>query len=268
MEDSHFQELLTYLNFSWRGYRKVRKGVKKRISRHMQQLGCRNISNYLSELDGDFDLREQCEQLMTVSISRFFRDRILWDVIRNKVFPEIIQCGIEEINIWSAGCARGEEVYSIKIIWDIIEAELKESPVLKILATDINPDYLEKAKCGVYTLSSMKEVTSEYRKKYFDIKKGGRRFEVKPFLKKDIQWKVHNLKTDPPESGFQIIFLRNNILTYCQDFVKFNIFRQVAESLSDAGFIITGSHEKLPAGTEDIIPFKHHPNIFRKHKCV
>ena len=266
MEDSHFQELLTYLDFSWKGYRKVRKGVKKRISRHMQEVSCRNIEEYLSELNGNSYSRQHCEQLMTVSISRFFRDRVLWEVIRNKVFPEIIQRGIEVINIWSAGCARGEEVYSIKITWDMIEAELQNPPSLKIIATDMNPDYLEKAKFGSYTISSMKEVNSDLRNKYFVIKKDGKRFDVKPCLKEDIQWKVHNLNTRPPGSGFHIIFLRNNILTYCQDYVKLNIFRQVTESLSDKGFIIKGSHEKLPAEMEDIIPFEHHPNIFRKHK--
>jgi len=72
MDDGQFRILLEYLQYSWTGYRKVRKGVKKRMQRHMQQLGCRNVMDYLKILDLEPGTRHECELLMTVSISRFF----------------------------------------------------------------------------------------------------------------------------------------------------------------------------------------------------
>jgi len=87
MDNQQFCQLLRHLGLSWTGYRKVRKGVKKRIARHMQDLGCRNVSAYLVELDRRNDARLDCERLMTVSISRFFRDRKLWETLQKNILP-------------------------------------------------------------------------------------------------------------------------------------------------------------------------------------
>ena len=81
MDDDQFRLLLDYLGYSWRGYRRVRKGVKKRIRRHMQQLGCRHIPSYLNMLTLQAETRQECEMLMTVPISRFFRDRHIWQML-------------------------------------------------------------------------------------------------------------------------------------------------------------------------------------------
>ena len=85
MDDAQFRKLLEFLRYSRAGYRRVRKGVKKRIQRHMQRLGCRDITAYLSLLENQADCRYECELLMTVSISRFFRDRRLWQMLENQI---------------------------------------------------------------------------------------------------------------------------------------------------------------------------------------
>ena len=85
MDDAQFRKLLEFLRYSRAGYRRVRKGVKKRIHRHMQQLGCRDITAYLNLLENQTDYRYECELLMTVSISRFFRDRRLWQMLESQI---------------------------------------------------------------------------------------------------------------------------------------------------------------------------------------
>ncbi|HAY40038.1 MAG TPA: hypothetical protein DCY53_12335, partial [Desulfobacteraceae bacterium] len=82
MNDQQFRQLLNRYEFSWTGYRKVRKGVKKRIHRYMKSIECSNMAFFLAELDKNDDIRHQCELLMTVSISRFFRDRALWQGLK------------------------------------------------------------------------------------------------------------------------------------------------------------------------------------------
>ena len=123
MDDHQFKQLLDFFNRSWKGYRKVRKGVKKRITRHMQAAGCRQIKAYLHLLEEDKTARKTCEQLLTVSISRFFRDRRVWETLREELLPEMTAGRSEPVKFLSAGCARGEEVYSFRIIWE----ELKRS---------------------------------------------------------------------------------------------------------------------------------------------
>ena len=265
MDDQQFRCLLDFLGLSWAGYRKVRKGVKKRLSRFMQQLRFRRIDEFLLAMEGNPELRKQVEILMTVSVSRFFRDRGLWEALEKHVLSEIINRGDENIRAWSAGCACGEEVYSFKILWGTIRRRLEKLPELDLWATDMNPLYLEKAREGVYPLSSLKELSPEWRRAYFELQTESQ-FAVSDFLKEGVLWRVHNLLTDvPPQTGFQVIFLRNNLLTYYKDEVKNAALGRIIESLAPGGFLIIGSHEKLPE-TGRVQPFLWHPNIFQKHQ--
>jgi len=246
MDDQQFKQLLEYFQYSWEGYRKVRKGVKKRVSRHMQQLRCSKINEYLELLDTNKKERKECEKRMTVSISRFFRDRKLWLALENEMLPNLIDAQNDKLKIWFAGCARGEEVYSFLIVWDRLKAFCKRLPKLELIATDMHPEYIDKAKAGIYTKSSLKETADEIRDVYFERKKAGNRFDIISGIKKNINWQVLNIFSGPPGSGFHVIFLRNNLLTYYQRHLIKDTFTQIIESLSPGGWLIIGSHEKLP----------------------
>ena len=264
MEDQQFRQLLDFLGLSWKGYRKVRKGVKKRIDRYMQGLEFRTIDPLLSALEKNPEQREQVEKLMTVSISRFLRDRKLWETMERHLLPAIIAEGKQEIKVWSAGCASGEEVYSFKILWEEWGKNQDWIPVPELWATDMNSELIDRARTGVYSSSSLKEVPEEWRSKYFSPVKGNR-WAISDFLKEGIHWKVHNLLVhEPPSDGFQIIFLRNNLLTYFKDEILRPGSAKVVKSLSPGGFLIIGAHEKLPSGFQELPPFPHHPNIFQK----
>ena len=247
MDDNRFRQILEYFNYSWFGYRKVRKGVKKRISRHMQELKCPNTRAYLDLLNESDAARKECERQMTVSISRFFRDRKLWLGLEEEILPAMIETNQKVIRVWSAGCARGEEVYSFKIIWDRLKEKYPHQVSLAITATDVNPDSIEKARQGVYTRSSLKEVPLEIQQRYFDSHKSGNRFDLKAYLKKGIDWKAQDIFEDPPGAVFDLIFLRNSLLTYYQAHLKAIGLRTVIGALALDGWLVVGSHEKLPA---------------------
>ncbi|MBW2033175.1 MAG: hypothetical protein JRI94_06210, partial [Deltaproteobacteria bacterium] len=217
MDDQQFRQLLKYFGLSWEGYRKVRKGVKKRVSRHMHLLGCQDVSAYMLELDRSHKKRHECELLMTVSISRFFRDRKLWEVLQTEILPGLIEKRVKKIRVWSAGCASGEEVYTLKILWDGLAASNPHLPELEITATDINPIYLKRARAGVYPSSSLKEVPEGFRSVYFEAQAGTRLYAIRTSMKNGVIWQVGHLLYDQPDSQFDLIFLRNNLLTYYLD---------------------------------------------------
>jgi chemotaxis protein methyltransferase CheR len=264
MDDQQFSQLLQRLGLSWPGYRRVRKGVKKRIHRHMQLLGHQKMATYLAELDKSDELRRQCYQLMTVSVSRFFRDRKLWEILEDQILPEIIKKGEETIRIWSAGCASGEEVYSLKIVLERMKKRVGHFPKIDIVGTDVNPVYLDRARAGVYLTSSLREVPSEFRALYFIWEAENRVYSVITSLKKDIVWKTHNLFSEPPGSLFDLIFLRNNLLTYYQEQTKKPGFINVIRSLKVGGFLVIGSHEQLPRENSDLFISCSHPSIFKR----
>ena len=121
MNDPEFRKLLDHFHLSWKGYRKVRKGVKKRLVQHMVTLDCRSLEEYLGRLDREPRARARAELLLGVSISRFFRDRGVWEVLGKKMVPLVTGSRVERVKVWSAGCASGEEAYSFRIMWDILE---------------------------------------------------------------------------------------------------------------------------------------------------
>jgi chemotaxis protein methyltransferase CheR len=265
MDDHQFQQLLDNFEYSWRGYRRVRKGVKKRIRRHMQQLGCRTIHAYLQELDQAPALKQICEQLMTVSISRFFRDRHFWRTLETRILPDAIRRSQGPFKVWSAGCACGEEAYTFRLVWDNLEKNGLSMPELNILATDMNPDYLRKAEDAVYPRSSLKEIEERYRSVWFDANRKKTRFTLKPGFKNNIVCQAHHLLHPPPDSGFNIIFLRNNLLTYYQDNLKIPAFYRILKSLEPSGILVVGANESIPDDLPELTPIPPFSYVFRRN---
>lgn len=264
MDDHQFRQLLNRFGLSWRGYRRVRKGVKKRIRRHMKALGFLDFEAYLLALDKDMALRAQCEVLMTVSISRFFRDRGFWESCENQILPEIIHRHREGVKVWFAGCACGEEVFSFTILWDRLQDQFKAMPDLEVLATDMNAVYLERAQLGLFSRSSLREVPADVREKYFKRQEEANQYRIAPSLERGISWRFHNILHEPPDRDFHLIFLRNNLLTYYEDGLKIPAFQKVVDCLVPGGFLIIGSHEKLPLETKDLLTHNTCSYVFQK----
>ena len=212
----------------------------------MQGLGCKMVPDYLERIRNNSNVMHECRLALTVSISRFFRDRMVWDTISKKVLSDLAQKNHKSINIWSAGCARGEEVYSMKMIWEKAEKKGLNLPGLRLLASDINPEYLVAAQKGVYEKTSLKEVCESDRKAFFHIRKNGKQFIVKPFLRNDIKWQIMDLCTELPNQSFDLIFLRNNVLTYLDWNPKKLVFQNIVKKLKPGGFLVKGVHEAIP----------------------
>lgn len=263
MEDSQFNRLLDRFGYSREGFRKVRRGVQKRLARHMLETGCRNIEHYIESIERNQDVRIGFERRMTVSISRFFRDWRLWEKMQWQILPFLAGKAFELVKVWAAGCASGEEVYSLKILWEDLRGSYAHVPDLSILATDMNPKYLDRARAAVYTRSSMTEIPEEVRSTYFETLADGK-YALKSSVKEGIMWLAHNLLSDPPGVGFDLIFLRNNLLTYYADRIKIPALSKVIDSLSPGGFLIIGSHERIPAEPTGVNHWEGSAYIFQK----
>ena len=265
MDDASFHQILDHFNLSRKGYRKVRKGVKKRLSQHMQKLGCASVGDYMAAVSRAPEIETECRMSLTVSISRFFRDSRLWGSLENVEFPDLISACGSIFRVWSCGCARGEEAYSFKILWDRLRCAVPNLPPLALWATDINPTTIEMAKQGVYGISSLKELARGDIDRYFDQVTGKQRYVVKPFLKEGIRFDYHDItKHQPPASQFVVVFLRNNLLTYYRTPEKEKALETILRALAPGGMLITGSHEKLPAGFGHMKVAADQPWIFFK----
>jgi chemotaxis methyl-accepting protein methylase len=267
MDDESFGMILRFFDLSWSGYRKVRKGVKKRIARHLKETGCRNIHDYLLLLKENPEAAGKAKQLLTVSISRFFRDRRLWEVLEATVIPRLLQeiglTGLRPFRVWSAGCACGEEAYSLKILWDEIGNRSFKAPPIEIWATDTNPEVLERARAGTYPGSSLRNMTDSVLRNCFVPVSDG--FAIKEGLKEGLQWIQHDfISQSPPCLDFDLIFLRNNLLTYYEPPIKIKAFAQILAVLRVGGFLIIGNNEEIPMVGLPLKPFPEYRCIFEK----
>ncbi len=241
------------MNLSWAGYRKVRKGVKKRINRHMTMLRFHEMDAYLGELRENDAAREEAGHLMTVSISRFFRDRNLWDRLKEMILPALLEKVEKRVGVWSAGCARGEEPYSFMILWDQMRKAGGKLPELSLTATDVNPDCIRGAREGIYTRSSFREVDERIIGEYFEKVPGKKRYIIKEGFRKEIRWEQRDIGEGPPSSRYHLVFLRNNLLTYYLEPMKSTALEKVLDALIPGGVLVVGAGEKPPQWTENLL---------------
>ncbi|MRR38270.1 hypothetical protein EG829_27200 [bacterium] len=183
---------------------------------------------------------------MDVSISRFFRDGPLWQILEEEILPSLIANLPGGLRVWSAGCALGQEVYSSRILWALLAEKTGAVPSLEIWATDVNPDYLARAIEGIYPARALARVPAEARARFF--RPAGRAsFRVADELREGIRWQVHDLTVDaPPAKDLHIIFLRNNLLTYYRDEIVKAVLPAIVDCLVPDGILVIGRKERLP----------------------
>ena len=246
MDDRQFARLLDFMGYSWRGYRRVRQGAKKRVARHMAELGCRSMGAYLELLNTRSEVLAEGERRLSVTISRFFRDLEMWRVLGERVLPELAAQGLGRIRAWFAGCACGEEVYSFRILLRELNSVGKIPPEAEIIATDIHPVCLERARRGVYPFGALRDV-SRQRLKHLFTPVGEDEYMVLPELREGILWQRHNILADdpPPAEDANLVFLRNSLLTYCRGEVAVPALQRIVRAIAPGGFLVIGSEETL-----------------------
>ena len=245
LDDHDFRVLLNHLDRPWSGYRKVRKGVKKRVRRHMNQLSCTTIQDYLTRIDRHPEVWTQCQDLLAVTISRFFRDRQLWAHLQKRILPDLAQRFSERLRAWSAGCANGEEPYSLFMVAAAAFEAISGMAPIQILATDADTKCLQRAREGRFTESSLKELPEAFKERW--LKPADEKiWLIDEQLRANIRWEAHQLLDKPPQNRFHVILLRNNLLTYYQGQKILTALNGIVDCLEDGGVFIIGSHEHLP----------------------
>lgn len=258
MDPGDFIRLLDRFALSPEGYRRVRRGVQKRIVRHMRDLQCPCLRAYLEKLDADGDARRDARRLMDVSISRFFRDEPLWKILEEEILPALIREHPGPVRIWSAGCALGQEAYSVALLWLLLTENTQAGPFLELWATDVNGAYLERAIEGLFPAGALARIPAEVRERFFRPagKKGVR---VSGELREGIRWGIHDLAVDePPSRDFHVVLLRNNLLTYYREETVEAALLEIAGSLRPGGFLAVGRKERLP---DFLSAFDAHPAV-------
>jgi chemotaxis protein methyltransferase CheR len=251
------------LGLRWRRFRG--KSIRRRIILRQQVLGLHSWSQYRSYVLNDEQERRQLTSLLTVTISRFWRNANLFEALETSWLPSLLArlpAG-EPLRIWSAGCASGEEPYSLLILWQ--ERFADSGRKLHLIASDSDSHCLQRAQQGLYPASSFREMPIHLRRKYF-TNEGGTFCLAHDFPNK-ITWVEHNLIWDPPFPGNHLIFCRNLVYTYFTESLQQQMTHHFHESLLPGGLLVTGRKDRLPPGSDRLFQLGQHPFYERLAKA-
>jgi chemotaxis protein methyltransferase CheR len=241
------QAALPRLHLRWPGFRKVRRLVCKRLGSRLRQLGLADLASYRAYLDRRPEEWTVLDGYCRIPISRFYRDHDVFERLERNVLPALgadaMAAGRSEIACWSAGCASGEEPYTVSILWHLGPGRRFPALRLRLVATDIEAHLLERARTGCYRTSSLKALPRELWKQAF-VEQDGRfcirdEFRAVEFLQQDIRQTV-------PEGEFDLILCRNAALTYFAPALQSAVTERIAERLRPGGALVIGIHESLP----------------------
>jgi chemotaxis protein methyltransferase CheR len=240
--DLLLEALFRAYGYDFRSY--ARASIERRARLFLATSGCKTISELIGRVLRDKELFAKLVHHFSVSVTEMFRDPFVYQAIRSEVVPMLRTW--PHVKIWHAGCATGEEAYSLAIV-------LKEEGLYDraaIFATDFNDAALQQAKAGIYAIGKVQEATRNYQKaggtasfsEYYHARYDAAALDNA--LKARLTFANHNLVTDGVFGEMHLIFCRN-VLIYFNRGLQNRALRLFTESLVHGGFLCIGTRENL-----------------------
>jgi len=250
------QWALPRLERPWSGYRKVRGLIRKRLTGRLRTLGLATLDAYRERLETSPEEWAELDALLAIPISRFYRDRDVFDLLQSRVLPALASEAIAEARTelicWSAGCASGEEPYTVAISWQLRLQRTFPQLDMRVVATDLEPTLLERARAGCYRRSSLKELPADLLAQAFEPRDDALCVRG-PF--RTVEFAQQDLRTAMPEGLFDIVLCRNVVLTYFAVPMQQRLTQRIANRLRIGGALVIGIHESLPGGVVGLAPW-------------
>lgn len=263
MQEKNFELILSRLckmyGFDFSQYREGT--IKRRLARRMAFTGAGNYRDYLDILEERPREYGRLLSDLTIKLSRFFRNQYVFERLQNELFPDIwrLKKGNHQdvLRIWCAGCAYGEETYSVAIT--LVEylkrnREKADDYDITIFGTDIDEETLQRARLGVYDKEAVREVKMGMLDDYFHVK--GDHYQVIDSIKSLVDFTIHDLTSErhicPPAgivADYDLILCRNTLIYFSAPLQE-RVFSHLFRSLNRGGYLILGRSESIPKDLE------------------
>ena len=261
--------LLDYLKrargFDLAGYK--RPGLIRRIERRMQLVGSADLAAYMELLEENPDEFSQLFNTVLINVTSFFRDEHTWECIVGQVVPQLIADtpSGDPIRVWSAGCASGQEAYTLAMIFAEALGREPLAERVEIHATDIDEDALATARAGVYAEREMDGVPGALRERYFT--RAGTRFAVREDLRRAVTFGRNDLVHDAPISRIGLLVCRNTLM-YFDGRAQAQMLSRFHCALNDGGYLFLGRAETLLTHWDAFAPVDLRGRIFMKRPAA
>ena len=246
--DQDLEVLLDYLRrsrgFDFTGYK--RASLTRRIDKRMQAVGADSYLGYLDHLEVDPEEFTQLFNTILINVTSFFRDPSAWEFLSAEVLPRILADKGEDepVRIWSAGCASGEEAYTLAMVAaETLGPEAGRERV-KIYATDVDEEALNQARQARYSARQVEGVPPELLARYFEGNGGGYVFSKD--LRRSVIFGRHDLIQDAPISRIDLLVCRNTLM-YLNSETQANVLARFSFALREGGYLLLGKAEMMLA---------------------
>ena len=220
--------------------------VKRRLAIRLRANNLYSYRDYAKLLNSDPMEYNELMAAFTITVSEFFRDASVFDYFRKNVIPSLILDKQRKkqkiIRIWSAGCASGEETYSIAILMYDFLGATPENFIISVHGTDIDGASLAKAKKGEYTFEEVKNVGADSLSQYFVFDQG--KYRISDKIKGLVKFEKHDLISGKPLAHFDVIFCRN-VSIYFSRAMHERLHIEFYNALNNDGFFVLGKTEML-----------------------
>jgi chemotaxis protein methyltransferase CheR len=237
--------------------------LRRRIAVRMRARGIHSYADYAALLLQDPLEYQKLHDAVTINVSKFYRNPEVWDVVDKKVLPRLFAAE-RPIRIWSAGCAGGEEPYSIAILLREHARQTGKQDALErfdVVGSDIDRLSLETAQRGEYAPFAFTDIPREIRERWFE---GPGLTRVKPELKRDVRFETRDLITSELPAGHDVIFCRN-VVIYFERAVQEALFERFHQALLPGGYLVLGKVETLFGKTGSLFsPVSQRERVFVK----
>ncbi len=219
---------------------------RRRINVRVRATNSESYEEYLKLLKKNSVEYEDLIAALTINVSEFFRNPETFGVIEKEVIPSLIKSRsdslVKSIRIWSAGCATGEEAYSLAVLLHRVLGRDFDRYRISIIGTDIDNLSLEKARNGVYRENVLKNVDASIRENYFV--RQGETYQVSDQLRSMIRFKRHDMISESSTSRFDLIICRN-VMIYFKKEIQEQLQLNFHKALNRGGFFVIGKAETL-----------------------
>jgi chemotaxis protein methyltransferase CheR len=258
------QWCLPRLGLQWRGFRKVRRIVRRRIERRIAELGLPDTAAYRRYLESNAREWAVLDRACRIPVSRFYRDRAVFEFLGRVVLPDLAAAllgrGETELRCWSVGCAAGEEPYTLAILWYVLVAPRFPGVCLRIVATDAEPEMIARAAEACYPAHVVRDLPAELAMAFAPSPEGLRLSEE---YRRGVELRVQDLRVAAPADRFHLILCRNLVFTYFDEPLQRRMLSLLVDRLEPGGALVVGATERMPAGLGGLAPWSARLGIYR-----
>ena len=248
---SVFALLRTQTGHDFSNYK--RATVLRRIERRMSVREKNTLSEYLAYIRENPDEARALLKDLLISVTNFFRDHEAFEKLRLAIIPKLFgnKSSKEQVRIWVAGCASGEEAYSIAMLCAEHCENRLDAPLVQIFATDIDESAIDQARSGLYSESDVADVSHERLQHFFHQE--GPNYRIRREIRETVLFAVHNVMKDPPFSRVDLISCRN-LLIYLNRDAQDRVMRTFHFALNPGGYLFVGTSETADGDSDLFVP--------------